>query len=92
MSGRGRLQFVPSLEALDERANPSPVLASAELDAVAGQVRHRGFAIVDRTPAAAGETYSGTHALYQDVTIPAGASSTTGNVYTITFGGSLVGY
>ena len=66
-----------SLVSLETRETPSsfqPPMIATLPDGGEEAVRHRTFAIVDRTQMAT-DGYAGTHALYQDVTIPAASDS-----------------
>jgi hypothetical protein len=67
-----------SLESLETRETPAviqPQMILTNPEATEGHVRHRMFAIVDRTQIATpAEGYSGTHVLYQDITIPAASA------------------
>jgi hypothetical protein len=65
-----------SLESLENRETPAviqPQMILTNLDGGAEAVRHRMFAIVDRTQMAT-DGYAGTHILYQDITIPAASA------------------
>jgi hypothetical protein len=71
--------------AAEAREQPRPTILLQRLanpslpDAAAREVRHRTFAIVDRTQLGDGEPAqggsSGTHVFYQDIVIPAAAGS-----------------
>jgi hypothetical protein len=72
-----------SLESLETRETPAviqPQMIFTNPDCGAEAVRHRMFAIVDRTQMAM-DGYAGSHALYQDVTIPSSTDAPDGRKY-----------
>lgn len=82
-------RFIPTLENLDDRLNPSQVLAPAEPE-VTPVVRHRFFSIVDRTSITPLQTRTGgADSVWIDLGAPAASTDSGNTIYVTTANGGV---